>query len=184
MNIWSLDCMVERRKRKKEKTRFSDFSTNARQTYQTRSRRLYKAIVRPATHIYPGSEVIDDHVDNFVLLILLHRFHAHFSSGHANGVAWETTADVSDSRIQAQGKNSTPLLCLLWFVPLEEFKIQTHFFQTHFFQSPFEFNEHTFFLMPRFSTVSPSVKFLFLISWEILFIENNFSRTINPDRSR
>lgn len=167
------------KKKEKEKTRFSDFSTNARQTYQTRSRRLYKAIVRPATHIYPGSEVIDDHVDNFVLLILLHRFHAHFSSDHANGVAWETTADVSDSRIQAQGKNSTPSLCLLWFVPLGGFKIETHFFQ-----SPFEFNERTFFLMLHFSTVSLSVEFLFLIPWEILFIENNFSRTINPDRSR
>lgn len=176
--MWSLDHMVKRRK-KKEKTRFSDFSTNARQTHQTRSRRLYKAIVRPATHIYPGSKVIDDHVDDFVFLILLHRFHAHFSSGHANGVAWETTADVSDSRIQAQGKNSTPSLCPLWFVPLGGFKTETHFFR-----SPFEFNEHTFFLIPHFSTVSPSVKFLFLIPWEILLIENNFSRTINPDRSR
>lgn len=37
---------------------------------------------RSATHIYPGSEVVDDHVDNFVLLVLLHRFNAHFPPGH------------------------------------------------------------------------------------------------------
>ena len=40
-----------------------------------------------ATHIYPSSEVVDDHADNLVLLVLFHRFHAHFSPGHANRAA-------------------------------------------------------------------------------------------------
>ena len=60
-----------------------------------------------ATHIYPSSEVVDDHADNLVLLVLLHRFHAHFSPGHANRAAWETTADVPGPRIPAEKKNSS-----------------------------------------------------------------------------
>ena len=63
--------------------------------------------VQPATHIYPSSEVVDDHADNLVVVVLLHRFHAHFSPGHANRAAWETTADVPGPRIPAEKKNST-----------------------------------------------------------------------------
>lgn len=50
--------------------------------------------------IYPGGEVIDDHADNLVLLVLLHRFHAHLLPfGHALAVSRSENATADVPRI-------------------------------------------------------------------------------------